>query len=123
MKCDKKRSYIMSRIRGRGTKPELLMKKFLPDFDYQPNGAFGNPDFINYDKRIVIFIDGCFWHCCKKHFRMPKSNSTFWEKKFSRNVIRDMEVDFVYKSSKWGVIRIWEHDIKFLIKLDRLISR
>ncbi len=107
----RQRSYCMSRIKSRNTKPELILKKKIRGFVYQPK-AFGNPDFINYKNKVVIFIDGCFWHKCPIHFVNPKSNKKYWLPKIERNILRDKEVDFAYKNSGWKVERIWEHKIK-----------
>ena len=101
----------MSRIRSRNTDPELKHKKKALGFAYQPN-AFGKPDFINYKKRIVVFIDGCFWHKCPKHYIVPKSNKKYWLPKLERNDIRGKEVSIAYKNSGWKVARIWEHELK-----------
>ncbi len=59
-------------------------------FIYQPK-AFRNPDFINYKKKIVVFIDGCFWHKCPKHYIQPKPNKFCWLPKLNRNQTRDKE--------------------------------
>jgi len=109
------RSYNMSQIRGRGTKPELKIKNFLnkKGFVYQSK-SYGKPDFINYKKKIVLFVDGCFWHKCTKCFRLPKTNKKFWEKKINENSRRDKEITFNYKNSGWSVVRIWEHELRFL---------
>jgi len=108
-----KRSYNMSRIRGRDTKPELKLKDYFEKkgFVYQPN-EYGKPDFIHYRKKIVVFIDGCFWHKCPKCFKLPETNKEFWEKKINRNCRRDIEIDLNYESSGWKVVRIREHEIK-----------
>ena len=108
-----KRSYNMSRIRGRDTKPELKLKDLLErkGFVYQPNES-GKPDFINYKKKIIIFVDGCFWHKCPKCFRLPSTNTKFWRDKINKNVLRDKEITKNYQSSGWKVIRIWECEIK-----------
>ena len=102
----------MSRIRGKNTKPELICKKRLKGFKYQPKNLFGDPDFINYKKKTVVFIDGCFWHKCPKHFIKPKSNKIYWLSKIERNVLRDKEVTFAYRKSGWKVKRIWGHELK-----------
>ena len=109
----KQRSFNMSRIKGKGTKPEIKIKDFLKSrkFIYQPK-TYGNPDFINFDNRIVIFIDGCFWHKCPKHFIRPASNILFWKNKINENARRDMEIKKNYLNSEWKVIRVWEHEIK-----------
>lgn len=107
----KQRSFCMSRMRSKRTKPELLSKKKLRGFVYQPK-VFGKPDFINYAEKEVIFIDGCFWHKCPIHFIKPKSNKAYWQSKIKRNVIRDKEVTLAYSYSGWKVQRIWEHKLK-----------
>ena len=108
-----KRSYNMSRIKGRDTKPELKVKDFFEKkcFIYQSN-KYGKPDFIHYRKKIVVFIDGCFWHKCPKCFRLPSTNIKFWRNKINKNVLRDKEVTKNYQSSGWKVIRVWECKIK-----------
>lgn len=82
-------------------------------FTYQPK-IFGNPDFANKKEKIVVFIDGCFWHKCPKHFIKPKSNVIFWTNKIVRNVQRDEKVTNKLKAEGWRVIRIWEHELKRL---------
>ena len=101
----------MSRIRSKGTKPELKHKKKALGFVHHPK-AFGSPDFINYRKKIVVFIDGCFWHKCPKHYIEPKSNKNYWLPKLGRNATRAKEVNLSYKLAGWKVVRIWEHDLK-----------
>jgi DNA mismatch endonuclease (patch repair protein) len=111
--CKVARSKIMSRIKSCNTKPELLLKNSLIGYKYQPN-EFGRPDFINYKKRLIVFVDGCFWHQCSLHSRMPKQNRGYWLPKLRRNVIRAKEVEIAYKNAGWKVIRIWEHELKKL---------
>jgi DNA mismatch endonuclease (patch repair protein) len=107
-----RRSYNMSRIRSRDTKPELIIKPFMRKlgFAYQPK-MYGHPDFADKKTKTVVFIDGCFWHGCPKHFIMPKSNIDYWRKKISRNALRDKKVNMLYKNKGWKVVRIWEHEI------------
>lgn len=109
--CTKTRSRIMSRIRSFNTRPELVLKKLLKRYKYQPK-IFGRPDFINYKKRIILFLDGCFWHQCPIHSSKPKQNRAYWLPKLERNVIRAREVEIAYKNAGWRVVRIWEHDLK-----------
>ncbi|MBI5803435.1 hypothetical protein HY448_02000 [Candidatus Pacearchaeota archaeon] len=79
------RSFCMGKIRSRNTKPELKHKAKNLHLDYQPK-AFGNPDFIDWKKKIAVFIDGCFWHKCPVHYKQPKSNKKYWLPKLNRNV-------------------------------------
>jgi DNA mismatch endonuclease (patch repair protein) len=106
------RSRIMPKIRSKNTKPEIILRKILKGkgFSYQPN-LFGRPDFAHYKKKMVVFLDGCFWHQCPIHSKIPKQNSNYWIPKLERNKIRSREVSISYKNSGWKVIRIWEHDI------------
>ena len=109
----KQRSYNMSMIKSSKTKPELKIKKLLKilGFSYQPK-IYGRPDFANRKEKIAVFIDGCFWHKCPKHFVKPKSNIKFWEEKIRKNIERDREVNRKLRKRGWKVIRIWEHKIK-----------
>jgi len=104
------RSYCMSKIKSKNTSLELRLKKSLHNFEYQPK-IFGNPDFIYFKKKIVLFIDGCFWHMCPKHFIKPKTNKSYWMPKLKRNVVRDKEIRIAYKIAGWKVISVWEHEL------------
>ena len=106
------RSYNMSRIKSKNTRLELLFKTAIRGtyLRYHPK-IVGNPDFGNKEKKIAVFIDGCFWHKCPKCYIKPKSNLSYWNKKINRNIQRDKEVTSQLKKSGWNVIRIWEHDV------------
>lgn len=107
------RSYNMSRIKSKNTRPELIIKDSLEKrgFLYQLD-IYGKPDFINFNKKLVIFIDGCFWHKCPRCFKLPKTNRKFWKDKIKENARRDKEITLNYKNSGWKVLRFWEHEIK-----------
>ena len=107
------RSQIMSKIKGKNTKPELMLKEFLKGtyLRYQPN-IYGKPDFGLKNRKIAIFVDGCFWHKCPKCYKAPSSNKKFWKKKIERNIRRDKKVNRILRKEGFKVIRIWEHDIK-----------
>ena len=116
------RSFNMSRIRSTKTAPEMevrpIMKKL--GFSFQPKRISGRPDFVNRKRKVVVFIDGCFWHKCRYHYVEPKSNLEYWKGKVKRNVERDRTIDKKLKEQGWKVLRIWEHEIKkgtFLKKL------
>ena len=108
------RSYIMSLIRSKNTKPEELVRKWLfsKGFRYRKNVKKlpGCPDIVLPKYRTVIFINGCFWHmhinCPSNH--IPKTNREFWEKKLSRNQLRDSENLFELEKLGWNVIVVWE---------------
>jgi DNA mismatch endonuclease, patch repair protein len=68
-------------------------------------------DFVFRKERVVVFVDGCFWHGCPKHSNMPVNNRAFWEKKLTANKTRDRLVTRTLRQRGWRVIRIWEHDL------------
>ena len=111
-----KRSAVMSRIRGSGNKyTELALIKLFRQHRItgwrrgQP--VFGKPDFIFRLARLAVFVDGCFWHGCPKHCKIPAGNRAFWIKKFAANKSRDRRVNQELRKLGWRVIRIWEHDL------------
>ena len=110
------RSFNMSRIRGKDTKMEIVFRKALWQKGYRyrknPSNYFGKPDVVLKKYRTVIFLDSCFWHACRKHFRLPETNKDFWSRKIEGNKERDKKVNKYYKSTGWRVIRIWEHALK-----------
>ncbi len=108
----RQRSYVMSRIRSKGTKPELAFKKALKGsrLRYQAK-VFGKPDFSSKKKMVAIFIDGCFWHKCPKCYRPPQSNKGYWRPKIRRNVARAKKVEITLKGEGWRVVRFWEHEV------------
>lgn len=111
-----KRSEVMSRIRGSGNKAtELALAKLFRKYGItgwrrnQP--LFGKPDFTFRRQRVVVFVDGCFWHGCPRHFNMPANNQAFWERKLTANKERDRLVTQTLRKQGWRVIRVWEHDL------------
>ena len=109
-----KRSEIMSRIRGRGNRTtELVLVKLFRDHGVtgwrRHRDVFGRPDFIFRQQKVAVFVDGCFWHGCPKHCRMPKSRHVFWEPKIFGNKKRDRVVNRQLALDGWRVVRIWEH--------------
>lgn len=111
------RSYNMSRIRSKGTKPEELVRKYLfsRGFRYRKNVKKlpGCPDIVLPKYKTVIFIHGCFWHMhdCER-FRWPTSNTDYWYSKLRRNVERDRINQEKLRDDGWNVIVVWECDIK-----------
>jgi DNA mismatch endonuclease (patch repair protein) len=112
----KKRSEVMSLIRSRGNKKteivlaRLLRKNRITGWRRHLD-IFGRPDFVFAKLKLVIFVDGCFWHGCPKHSNMPVNNRNFWQRKFSKNKARDLLVNQTLRRNGWRVIRIWEHDL------------
>lgn len=111
------RSRIMAAIRGRGNKAtELLLARLfrkggLTGWRRHPK-MLGRPDFIFAKERVAIFVDGCFWHGCPKHCRMPASNQKYWTTKIQRNKSRDRQIRATLRAQGWKVVPIWEHQLK-----------
>jgi len=113
-----KRSEMMSAIKGKGNLTtevafmKILKSEKITGWRSHYNRVEGRPDFAFPKKKLAIFIDGCFWHGCKKHGTVPNTNVEFWEKKIEANKQRDKRVDKSLKSGGWRVLRIWEHETK-----------
>jgi DNA mismatch endonuclease (patch repair protein) len=71
----------------------------------------GHPDVVFSSARVLVFVDGCFWHGCEKCYREPKSNTEYWQMKVSRNRDRDARVTAACKQEGWRVVRLWEHEV------------
>ena len=108
----------MAAIKDKDTKPEILVRKFLfsKGLRYRLNNRKlpGSPDIVLKKYKTVIFVDGCFWHGHEgcKYFRLPKSNTSFWETKITRNIERDKETTQALTALGWKVIRIWECELR-----------
>ncbi len=120
------RSYNMSRIKGKKTKPEELVAKYLfaQGFRYRRNvkGLPGTPDIVLKKYRTVIFVNGCFWHCHEgcKWFVLPETNVEFWKKKFDCNRERDKQNYKKLQDNGWNVIIVWECEIRHNDRKKRL---
>jgi DNA mismatch endonuclease, patch repair protein len=68
-----------------------------------------NIDIVFVSRRLAVFVDGCYWHCCPDHGRVPTGNQTYWSAKLERNQKRDLEVSAELTAEGWHVIRVWEH--------------
>jgi DNA mismatch endonuclease, patch repair protein len=108
------RSALMSRIQGKNTKPEIIVRRLAHALGYRfrlhRRDLPGSPDLVFPRLGKVIFVHGCFWHRhsrCKYAYS-PKSNNAFWEKKFSNNIERDREVIKKLRKLGWDVLVIWE---------------
>lgn len=118
-KANKVRSYIMSKVRGKDTKPEVMLRKALwhKGIRYRKNykGLPGTPDIVLTRQKIAIFVDGDFWHA-RGHQENPgeqvQSNKEYWTRHLSRNVEHDKEVNDELTQEGWLVLRFWEGDIK-----------
>lgn len=108
----------MAAIRGKGTKPELVVRKFLfhRGYRYRLNHPRlpGHPDVVLRRYRTVIFVNGCFWHGHEgcRYFVPPKSNAGFWKAKIERNKARDARVQRELAGMGWHCITVWECQLK-----------
>lgn len=112
----KKRSEIMSKIRSKNTKVELLFRKRLWSeglrYRVYSNILPGKPDIVFSRYKLAVFVDGCFWHRCPICFTKPQTNKKYWEQKIRYNVAKDKKINHLLKQMGWKVLRFWEHEIK-----------
>lgn len=118
-----KRSWVMSRVNAKNTKPELIVRKFIYSMGYRyrlhDKKLPGKPDLVFPGRKKVIFIHGCFWHGhggCKKSKR-PSSNNEFWNHKIDQTITRDKINILDLKNLGWQVLTIWECELKNLVLL------
>lgn len=112
-----KRSSIMQKVRSKGNKTTEIrlitlfhnahIKGWRRNYPVK-----GHPDFVFLDKKIAIFVDGCFWHGHDCRNTRPKDNQEYWQKKRERNIKHDQEVTALFEARGWTVIRIWECELK-----------
>lgn len=108
------RSRIMSSIRSKDTRPELAVRRILWGrglrYRVHSRGVLGTPDISNRRRRLVVFVDGCFWHGCPACYAEPKTNVAFWREKVRRNRARREEVRAGLEAQGFRVVEIWEHE-------------
>lgn len=113
-----RRSFVMSRVRSRDTKPEKIVRSVLFSMGFRfrlcQKNLPGKPDIVLKKYKTVIFVHGCFWHGHEncKNARIPKSNIDFWKGKIERNKQRFEEVSRQLREQGWNVVVIWECEIR-----------
>lgn len=123
------RSKLMSRIRSKNTKPELVVRKliFAAGYRYRLHVRTlpGSPDLVFPRRKKAVFVHGCFWHqhASCDFARMPKSRVEFWEKKFSDNKKRDQSAIEMLNHAGWAVLVIWECELSDILKLKTRIEK
>ena len=111
-------SRVMSANKGKNTKPELMLREALikigiPDFVIHIKDVPGRPDIAYPEKKLAIFVHGCFWHRCPIcNPKLPKSNTKYWKTKFEKNKERDAKKIKALMDAGWKTLVIWEHEIK-----------
>jgi len=112
------RSYNMSQIKGKNTKPEMLVRRFLHGNGYRyklhDKSLPGKPDIVLPKYKTVIFVNGCFWHGHKncKYYLVPKTRTEWWLNKINGNIANDTKAISSLKKEGWKIITIWECDLK-----------
>lgn len=103
--------------RGRDTSPELAVRRILHRaglryrVNIQPDPSVRRKaDIVFTRRKVAVFIDGCYWHGCQEHFKMPKTNLQYWTKKIEGNRSRDADTDRRLGNAGWSVLRYWEHE-------------
>jgi DNA mismatch endonuclease (patch repair protein) len=123
------RSWNMSRIKGKNTKPEKVVRSLLHRIGYRfrlhRKDLPGKPDIVLPKYKTVIFVHGCFWHRHKgcKYAYIPKSRQKFWNKKFQGNIERDKEHQKELQKQGWKVIIIWECEVRNIKKLGNILKK
>ena len=126
---EEQRSYIMSRVASKNTKPELLVRSYLHrrGFRFRIHGKNlpGRPDLVFPKHRAVVFVHGCFWH---RHdgcpgTTMPSTRVEFWQNKFDRNMARDQANQAELRELGWRVIVLWECEIGTIAAREERLER
>jgi DNA mismatch endonuclease (patch repair protein) len=114
-----KRSQVMSRIRSSSTRPEQQLYELVRSLlggrwriDRNVGGLPGKPDLVIPSLKVAVYLDGCFFHACPRHGRIPDSNRDYWEPKLTQNVRRDARNRRQLRELGYHVWRLWEHDFE-----------
>jgi DNA mismatch endonuclease, patch repair protein len=120
------RSRTMAQVRSqrnRSTEWRLrayLIRAGIRGWQLNPQDLLGKPDFAFREQRLLLFVDGCYWHGCPKCYRRPSTNTKYWDAKVERNRRRDGKTTAQLKRDGWRVMRIWEHQLS---KMDSVLQK
>lgn len=110
------RSQQMARIRSQDTQPERLLRKALwrrgLRYRLKYKVTAGRPDLVFPGPRVVVFVDGCFWHGCPAHYVPPRSRGDYWSSKLLANVKRDVKQTRLLEDAGWKTVRVWECEVE-----------
>jgi DNA mismatch endonuclease, patch repair protein len=111
------RSFTMAQVRSqrnRSTEWRLrgsLVRAGICGWQLNPADIAGKPDFAFREQRLLVFVDGCYWHGCPQCYRRPSSNRAYWDAKVARNRARDVKTSARLRREGWRIVRIWEHQL------------
>lgn len=124
----KKRSAIMASVKSKQNKSTekkvraALISKGIKGWKMHEKTLPGKPDFVFPKNRLIVFIDGCFWHGCSECYRRPKTSRAYWDAKVIRNRKRDLKNNIALRRLGWRVVRLWEHELRpFQVIPNRLL--
>lgn len=122
------RSKVMSAVRSKMNRStELRLASLFRAYKVvgwrRHLSLLGHPDFTFRRERVVVFVDGCFWHGCPRCYKAPRTNQEFWARKVAINRARDRQVTSCLRADGWRVVRIWEHSLREEAKVVRRIQR
>ncbi len=123
------RSDIMRAVKSHDTGPEMVVRHMVHAmgcrYRLHRKDLPGKPDLVFASRKKIIFVHGCFWHGhdCARGARIPKSNRDYWETKIKRNIDRDRKVAMALSENGWGVLTVWECELKERDELRDRISR
>lgn len=116
----------MAKVRSRGNRTTevrfrlALVRARIAGWKLHPKSVLGQPDFWFPRKRIALFVDGCFWHGCKRCLRLPRGNRQYWRNKIRGNIRRARLINRKLRSVGITVLRFWEHDVRDRRTLNQL---
>jgi DNA mismatch endonuclease (patch repair protein) len=126
-KVSPQRSRLMSAVRGIGNRTtelrlrSAMVRAGLSGWQIHPKNIYGNPDFFFPQDNLAVFVDGCFWHGCRRCGHIPNTNRSFWSAKIKRNRQRDARTRMKLEASGYLVLRFWEHELRE--NLDKCLTR
>lgn len=121
------RSKTMAAVRSSGNRSterrlrSSLAGAGITGWKLQARNLRGRPDFVFFNTKVALFVDGCFWHGCPRCYRRPGSSQDYWDKKVLRNMARDKATRQELRRLGWLPIRIWEHSLRSLPTVRRII--
>lgn len=122
-----KRSQVMAAVRSKGNRETelklvaLFRAAKITGWRRHPALA-GHPDFAFHKERLAIFVDGCFWHGCRLHCRIPRQNRAYWRRKISGNMARDRASTKALRARGWRVIRVWGHALRQPLAIQKRVN-